>query len=44
MKKRTKPEPEDRGTSDALTTLIRAGSQKLITQAVEAEVAELMAL
>ena len=44
MKKRTKPEQEDRGTSDALTTLIRAGAQKLIAQAVEAEVAELMAL
>jgi transposase-like protein len=44
MKKRTKPEQEDRGTSDPLTTLIRAGAQKLIAQAVEAEVAELMAM
>ncbi len=44
MKKRTNPEEEDRGTSDALTTLIRAGAQKLIAQAVEAEVAELLAL
>ncbi|MDH5701067.1 MAG: IS256 family transposase [Nitrospirota bacterium] len=44
MKKRTKPEQEDRGASDALTTLIRAGAQKLIAQAVEAEVAELMGL
>ena len=44
MKERTKPEQEDRGTSDALTTLIQAGAQKLIAQAIEAEVAELMAL
>jgi transposase-like protein len=43
MKKATKPEREDRGTSDSLTTLIRAGAQKLIAQAVEAEVAELIA-
>jgi hypothetical protein len=30
MKKPTKIEQEDRGASDALTTLIRAGAQKLI--------------
>lgn len=44
MKKRTKPEQEDRGASDTLTSLIRTGAQKLLAQAVEAEVAELMSL
>ncbi len=44
MKERTKPEQKDRRRSDNLTTLIRAGARKLIAQAIETEVAQLMAL
>ena len=43
MKKHTKPEQEDRGRNDSLTELIRTGAQKLIAQALKAEVAELLA-
>ena len=43
MKKHTKLEQEDRGRNDALTELIRTGAQKLIAQALKAEVAELLA-
>ena len=44
MKKHTKPEQEDRGRNDSLTELIRTGAQKLIAQALKAEVAELLAI
>lgn len=43
MSKRTKTEQEDRGTSDTLTEVMRAGARKLIAQALDAEVAELLA-
>lgn len=43
MKERTKPEPEEREHRDALTDLLRAGAQKLIAQALEAEVADVLA-
>lgn len=43
MRKRTKTEQEDRGTSDVLTEVMRAGARKLIAQALDAEVAELLA-
>ena len=43
MQECTKPEQEDRARIDALTDLIRAGAQKLIAQALKAEVAELLA-
>jgi len=43
MSKRTKTEQEDRGTRDALTEVMRAGARKLIAQALDAEVAELLA-
>lgn len=43
MSKRTKTEQEDRGTSDVLTEMMRAGARKLIAQALDAEVAELLA-
>jgi len=42
MQKSTKTEQEDRGTRDALTALMRAGARKLIAQALDAEVAELL--
>ena len=43
MKKRSKTEQEERGGQDELTDLIRAGAQKLIAQALKAEVVELLA-
>ena len=43
MHKRTKTEQEDRDTKDSLTDLIRTGAQQLIAQALQAEVAELLA-
>ena len=43
MQECTKPEQEDRGRPDALTELIRSGAQQLLTQALKAEVAELLA-
>lgn len=43
MSKRTKTEQEDRGTRDTLTEVMRAGARKLIAQALDAEVAELLA-
>ncbi len=43
MQKRTKSEEEDRGRTDSLTELIRTGAQKLLAQALKAEVAELLA-
>lgn len=43
MSKRTKTEQEDRGTRDVLTEVMRAGARKLIAQALDAEVAELVA-
>ena len=43
MQKRTKSEEEDRGRTDSLTELIRTGAQKLLAQALQAEVAELLA-
>ena len=43
MSKRTKTEQEDRGTRNALTEVMRAGARKLIAQALDAEVAELLA-
>lgn len=43
MRKSTKTEQEDRGPSDALTAVIRAGARQLIAHALEAEVAELLA-
>ena len=42
MQKRTKSEEEDRGRTDSLTELIRTGAQKLLAQALKAEVAELL--
>jgi transposase-like protein len=43
MQECTKPEQEDRGRTDALTDLIRTGAQQLLTQALKAEVAALLA-
>lgn len=43
MTKSSKTKQEDRGTRDTLTEVIRAGARKLIAQALEAEVAELVA-
>ena len=43
MKKHNKTEQEERGGQDELTALIRTGAQKLIAQALKAEVAELLA-
>lgn len=43
MQKRTKTEEEDRGRTDALTDLIRSGAQQLLTQALQAEVTDLLA-
>jgi len=43
MQERTKTEQEDRDTKDSLTDLIRTGAQQLIAQALNAEVAELLA-
>ena len=42
MRESTKTEQEDRGRNDSLTDLIRTGAQKLIAQALKAEVAELL--
>jgi len=41
MQERTKSEEEDRARTDSLTELIRTGAQKLLAQALKAEVAEL---
>ena len=43
MQEWTKPEQEDRGRTDALTDLIRSGAQQLLAQALQAEVADLLA-
>ena len=43
MSKRSKIEQEDRGSRDTLTEVLRAGARKLIAQALEAEVTELLA-
>jgi len=43
MRQRSKTEQEDRGGRDTLTAVIRAGARKLIAQALETEVAELLA-
>ncbi len=43
MQECTKSEEEDRGRTDSLTELIRTGAQKLLAQALKAEVAELLA-
>lgn len=43
MKKRSKTEQEERGSQDELPALIRTGAQKLIAQALQVEVAELLA-
>lgn len=43
MKERTKTEPEEREHRDTLTDLLRAGAQKLIAEALEAEVAAVLA-
>lgn len=43
MQERTKTEEEDRGRTDALTDLIRRGAQQLLTQALKAEVTDLLA-
>ena len=42
MQERTKSEEEDRARTDSLTELIRTGAQKLLAQALQAEVAELL--
>ncbi|GJL56391.1 MAG: hypothetical protein NPIRA02_35230 [Nitrospirales bacterium] len=42
MSKRTKPEAEERAKGDTLTEVLRVGARKLLTQALEAEVAELL--
>ena len=42
MNQRSKTEQEDRGASDTLTALMRIGAQKLMAQALEAEVAALV--
>ena len=43
MQERSKTKPEDRGRNDVLTDLIRRGAQQLLAQALNAEVAELLA-
>ncbi len=43
MQERSKPKDGDRDSQDSLTNLIRTGAQKLIAQALQAEVAELLA-
>lgn len=43
MQERTKSEKEDRDRTDPLTALLRTGAQKLIAQALKAEVASLLA-
>ncbi len=43
MKQRSKIDPEDRAEQDPLTEVLRTGAQKLLAQALEAEVAELLA-
>ena len=43
MQERTKTAQEDRGRVDTLTDLIRSGAQQLLAQALQAEVAELLA-
>jgi len=43
MRKRTKTESRERGSRDALTELMRVGAQKLLAEALEAEVTELLA-
>lgn len=43
MEKRTKTEETSRANQDELTAVIRAGARKLIAQALEAEVTELLA-
>jgi len=42
MQECTKPEQEDRGDTDSLTTLIRTGTQQRLTQALKAEVADVL--
>jgi len=44
MQERTKSEEEDRGRTDSLTELLRTGAQKLLAQALKAEVADLLAV
>ena len=44
MKQRSKTDTEDRAERDPLTEVLRAGAQKLLAQALEAEVAELLAV
>ncbi len=43
MSESTKTESGGRGSRDALTELMRAGARKLIAEALEAEVTELLA-
>lgn len=43
MKQRSKIDPEDRVERDPLTEVLRAGAQKLLAHALEAEMAELLA-
>ncbi len=43
MEKRNKTEETSRANQDELTAVIRAGARKLIAQALEAEVTELLA-
>ena len=43
MRERSKPKEEDRDCSDSLTDLIRIGAQKLIAQALKAELTALLA-
>ena len=43
MSESTKTESRERGSRDTLTELMRAGAQKLIAEALEAEVTELLA-
>jgi hypothetical protein len=41
MRKRIKTDTEDRAERDPLTEVLRTGAQKLLAQALEAEMAEL---
>lgn len=43
MKERTKTEAEEREERDTLTEMLRAGARKLLAQALEAEVTEMLA-
>jgi putative transposase len=43
MRKRIKTDTEDRAERDPLTEVLRTGAQKLLAQALEAEMAELLA-